>query len=83
MEQSLINFLLGAVCLMLGAVLKTVWDGVKDLQKADASIALRVGAVEVLVAGNYVTRTELSQMNDAIFKKLDRIEMKVDGKVDK
>ena len=83
MEQSLINFLLGAVCLMLGAVLKTVWDGVKDLQKADAFIALRVGAVEVLVAGNYVTRTELSQMNDAIFKKLDRIEMKVDGKADK
>ena len=56
---------------------------VKDLQKADKVLAERVGEIEVLVAGSYITKTDFTQVTDAIFRKLDRIEDKLDGKADK
>ena len=42
-----------------------------------------MASIEVLVAGHYVTRPDMDKLGDAIFKKLDRIEGKLDGKVDK
>jgi len=50
-----------------------VWQAVKDLQKADKSLAEKVGAIEVLVAGNYVKKEELAESIKALFAKLDKI----------
>lgn len=55
----------------------------KDLKKTDAELADKVQKIEVLVAGDYVKRDEMDKLGDALFKKLDRIESKLDGKVDK
>jgi CHASE3 domain sensor protein len=60
-----------------------VWQAVKDLQKADKDLTAKVAEIEVLVAGHYVKRDDLDQLSKAIFAKLDRIEDKLDGKVDK
>ena len=63
--------------------MKTVFSSVKDLQQADQKLAEKVGEIEVLVAGHYCKKDDLEKMTTAIFTKLDRIEDKLDKKVDK
>jgi hypothetical protein len=83
MDQALVNWLLAGFGGLIGFLLNVVWQSVKDLQKADKVLAERVGEIEVLVAGYYITKTDFTQVTDAIFRKLDRIEDKLDGKADK
>ncbi len=83
MEQSIINWLLTGFGALLGFLLTAVWQAVKDLQIADKAIAEKVGQIEVLVAGNYLRRDDFEHTIEALFKKLDKIEDKLDGKVDK
>ena len=83
MDQTLVNWLLAGFGGLIGFLLNVVWQAVKDLQKADKVLAERVGEIEVLVAGSYITKTDFTSVTDAIFRKLDRIEDKLDGKADK
>ena len=83
MDQALVNWLLAGFGGLIGFLLNVVWQAVKDLQKADKVLAERVGEIEVLVAGSYITKTDFTQVIDAIFRKLDRIEDKLVGKADK
>lgn len=83
MDQALVNWLLAGFGGLIGFLLNVVWQAVKDLQKADKVLAERVGEIEVLVAGSYITKTDFTQVTDAIFRKLDRIEDKLYGKADK
>lgn len=76
MDQNLINWLLGGFGALIGFLLNTVWQAVKDLQEKTADI-------EVLVAGEYVKRNELADLTKALFSKLDKIEEKIDRKADK
>lgn len=66
-----------------GWVLKGLHDAISHLQIADTSLTEKVQSIEVLVAGNYVRRDDLDRSIAAIFTKLDRIETKLDTKVDK
>ena len=83
MDQTLVNWLLAGLGGLIGFLLNVVWQAVKDLQKADKVLADRVGEIEVLVAGSYITKTDFTSVTDAIFCKLDRIEDKLDRKADK
>jgi hypothetical protein len=83
MDQTLVNWLLAGFGGLIGFLLNAVWQAVKDLQKADKSLAEKVGAIEVLVAGNYVKKEELAESIKALFAKLDKIEDKIDRKADK
>jgi hypothetical protein len=83
MDQALVNWLLAGFGGLIGFLLNVVWQAVKDLQKSDKVLAERVGEIEVLVAGSYITKTDFTNVTDAIFRKLDRIEDKLDGKADK
>lgn len=69
--------------MLLGGVIKAVWDGVKDLQKDHKALAEKVNEIEVTVAGDYVRKDFLEKMMEAIFKKLDKIDEKIDRKADK
>jgi hypothetical protein len=82
-EQSFINMLAGAVSILFGWILKTVWDAVKDLQKADDELIDKVNKIEVLVAGEYVKREDFKADMDRLFNKLDAIDKKLDTKADK
>ena len=62
--------------LIIGWVLRTLWADMKDL-------STKVQSIEILVAGEYVKKAEIAQLSDSLFKKLDRIEDKLDGKADK
>lgn len=82
-DQQIINWGFTALSGLIGFLLNSIWQAVKDLQKDDAKLVEKVNAVEVLVAGNYVRKTELAELSRALFEKLDRIEGKVDHKADK
>lgn len=58
---------------MGGWILNTVWNAVKELQKADKELAEKVADIEVLVAGRYITREEFNQTLNQVFERLDRI----------
>lgn len=81
--QEFFDWVLAGLSALLGFLLNAVWQAVKDLQKEDQELAKRVGEIEVLVAGNYITRQEFDRVIDKLFTKLDAIDMKLDKKVDK
>ena len=81
--QNIFNVVVLFAAAMGGWVLKGVHDAIEHLQVTDASLATKVQEIEVLVAGNYVRRDDLDRSITAIFTKLDRIENKLDLKVDK
>lgn len=88
--QSLINILIGACGALIGWVLKSIRESIVDLQtgnkelaKADSELADKVNTIELLVVGNYVKHDDLEKISNALFTKLDRIELKLDNKMDK
>jgi len=83
MSQDLLNWLFAAFGAMISWAFKTLYDAMKELQKTDHELAEKVQSIELLVAGQYIKRTDLEKISDAIFVKLDRIEDKLDKKVDK
>jgi len=82
-DQTIINWLLGLFGTLIGILVKSLWQAVKDLQTSDKELVEKVNSIEVLVAGQYVKQDEFNRLSDAIFKKLDRIEDKLDDKEDK
>lgn len=81
--QEFYNWILTGFSAVLGFLLHAVWEATKDLQRADAELTKRVSEIEVLVAGNYITRQEFDRVIDKLFNKLDNIELKLDKKADK
>ena len=68
---------------MGGWILNTVWNAVKELQKADKELAEKVGEIEVLVAGRYMTRDEFNNTLSQVFGKLDTIRDMIATKADR
>lgn len=83
MDQTVINIIVGIAGCLGGFVLHALWDAQKDLTKADAELAKRVGEIEVLVAGQYVTREDFQTAINTMFDKLDRISEKLNSKQDR
>ncbi len=83
MEQTLINSLFGVVSAILGWILKVVWDSLKALKEADDQLASKVAAIEVLVAGKYVTREEFYGVVDQLHAKMDKILEALNRKADR
>jgi predicted phosphodiesterase len=83
MSQDLINFLIAVLGVGLGWWMKMLSDTHKDLRAEDERISEKVQKIEVLVVGDYMRREELAKLMDALFAKLDRIESKVDNKVNR
>lgn len=83
MDQYFLNWAFGIFNLVLGGLIKAMWDSYKELKKADAQLAEKVNSIEVLVAGQYVKRDDFDRVANAIFAKLDKISDKLDNKADK
>ncbi len=81
--HSIIETLLAIVAFFGGMFVKGMNESIKNLHLQDQALTEKVHAVETLVAGQYVKRDEMDKYFDAVFKKLDRIETKMDGKADK
>lgn len=81
--QQIINVLLSLVAFLGGWMLRAMWVSLRDLRDDDKDLARKVQEMQILVAGNYVKRDDLDRMWVALFHKLDKIETKLDQKVDK
>lgn len=74
--QALFNLLGGLISGALLWMLKTLWSRIHHQSE-------RISALEVLVAGKYVTRDDYQRTSEAMFAQLRRIEDKLDRKADK
>lgn len=94
MDQNLINYLMAGFGAAMGFILRVLWEGLRELQKSDLEITAKINQMQLLVAGEYVKKEDLERsaalQKDyfernviAIFSKLDKIEDKLDGKVDR
>jgi hypothetical protein len=83
MDQTIFNIAISVSGFLGGWWLKVLWDAVKDLQIADRILVEKVSTIEVLIAGNYMSKVDFDKIAVAIFAKLDKIEDKLDRKVDK
>ena len=81
--QMLFNIVVALASTFGGYMLKIILDSIKELKAKDNEIAKDVSALSVSLPTNYTSKPDLERLSDAIFKKLDRIEEKIDGKQDK
>jgi CHASE3 domain sensor protein len=81
--QTLFNIVVGILGVIGGWMLNALWGALKDLQQADKELADKVAGIEVLVAGQYVTRKEYSDALNVINLKLDRIQQTLSEKADR
>jgi len=82
-SQTIINTVIALVGFLGGWILKVIWEGVKDLQVVDKLLTEKVNTIEILIAGNYMSKQDFDKIAAAIFAKLDKIDDKLDRKVDK
>ena len=82
-SQTLINALIGGFSAAVAFILRVLWEGLRELQRADVDLASKVADIQLLVAGTYVKKDELDGVIKALFAKLDKIEDKLDKKVDR
>ena len=82
-SQTIINTAIALVGFLGGWILKVIWEGVKDLQVVDKLLTEKVNTIEILIAGNYMSKQDFDKIVAAIFAKLDKIDDKLDRKVDK
>ena len=81
--QSLINVLFGVIAFLGGWVVRNLQESMTALRSADAELTNKVQAMEVLVAGKYVTWDGLKDVLAPMTATLSRIEHKLDNKMDK
>jgi len=81
--QQILNIALMVISAMGGWMLKSITDNIKALQRSSLEQIERTQRLEIMVAGQYVTHSALENFSQAIFKKLDKIEDKLDKKADK
>jgi hypothetical protein len=83
MDQTIFNIAIAVAGFLGGWTLKVMWESLKDLQTADKILVDKVNTIEILIAGNYINKIDFDKIASAIFAKLDKIEDKLDRKVDK
>jgi hypothetical protein len=83
LDQTLINYLMAGFGAAISFILKVIWEGIRELQKADVDMTAKISEIQLLVAGNYVKKDELDGVIKALFLKLDKIEDKLDKKADR
>ena len=81
--QTIINIVIGLAGGLGGWILNNLKSSIDELRKADMELTDKVQHIEVLVAGTYVKRDDMDKLGHDLFAKLDKIEAKLDNKVDK
>ena len=76
MEQTIINYVVGAFGAVLAFLLKVIWDGMQQCQ-------VDIAAVRLLMSDSYIKKTEFDKITAEIRETLRRIEDKLDHKADK
>lgn len=81
--QAAFNIILGGFSFLVGVLVTNIWKEIKQLQDNERETTVRISAIEVLVAGQYVKRDEYRHDIDKLFSKVDSIIHSLSAKVDK
>ena len=88
--QPIFDFGATLLYLILGWLMRMLWDSIRDhgrdieaQRKAAAEFQQHVSDTYVRNAWGVELKNDMRVMQEAIFRKLDRIEEKIDGKMDK
>jgi hypothetical protein len=81
--QILFNSAFTVLMLLIGWIMKTVFEAITELRVSDKQITAEVSKLQTELPTNYVHKHDFKDFTDAVFKKLDRIEDKLDNKADK
>ncbi|RLA00832.1 MAG: hypothetical protein DRQ47_08940 [Gammaproteobacteria bacterium] len=81
--QALLNISFGCTGILFGYIMNCTRQSLVALQSRDEELAEKVQKIEVIVAGEYVKRTEMDEHFNQLLSMLRRIEEKLDKKVDK
>jgi len=81
--QTAFNMAVALGAFLGGWVLNTLWTAIRELQANEKTLSDKVGSIEVLVAGHYVTRADHDRAMSRLEATLIRIEAKLDGKQDR
>jgi len=89
-QQIMFNLVMTVAVFFAGWFFRILWARIQELRDDHKSLIdshldhqMQMSAIRELVAGSYATREELGKMSEALFRKLDRIENKLDDKADK
>jgi hypothetical protein len=82
-QQTAINLLFATCGAFGGVIMHRLWVSIDNLVHQDQLLADKVQSIEILVAGRYVQRSELADLSVRLFAALERIEVKLDRKMDK
>lgn len=74
--QTLFNVVFGAMATILGWFGREMWSAVQELKRDLAKLREELPK-------EYIAKDAFNSFTDAILRKLDRIEDKLDGKMDK
>ena len=77
--QTIFNAAIAIGCVIGGALLKSIYDAIKDLRHSDGEIHERINAIP----NTYMRRDDFLGFAGEIRASLLRIENKLDGKADK
>lgn len=81
--QYLFNVLFVSLLGIVSWYVKQTSADIQTLQTTDDKINRDLTEMRIMVAGQYATRAELTDMMKALFAKLDRIEEKISQKADR
>lgn len=81
--QVLFNIAMGLLGGIFGWLLNSIWREIKDLQANEKKTSSEIAAINVLVAGDYVKKSEFTRVMDKLFDKLDDISKQINSKQDK
>ena len=83
MDQQIINWVLGALGGLIGFLLHILLKSVEDLHNNERELSNKINEIEIQMAGSYICKTDFNKTMDRVFAKLDRIEEKLNEKMDK
>ena len=81
--QAAFNIILGGFSFLVGVLVTNIWKEIKQLQDNERETTVRISAIEVLVAGQYVKRDEYRQDMKELFGKINTIIERLDAKADR
>jgi len=78
MDQTFINTLIAVVGVLMGWVLKVVWEALRELREDGKTRDDRLNELEILVAGKYVLRDDWALVLAKLDDIRDRLALKAD-----
>lgn len=69
-SQFILNVLFGLISFLAGWIINVLWAALKDLQQADKELSDKVAQIEVLVAGDYIKKSDFERFSDAVWTEL-------------